>query len=117
MKKKYYYHGRSVLPTQSRVDPKHLDSNWLLDTWDKEGNLKKVIFYLVKFTYGPTKGYRLISSFGGIDKIGTSHEYMHDQTLKQLGYGETVAAFNITDLYYKLPAFVGKKSVALWVYK
>ena len=106
--------GDAVLPTGSRVSPKNPYSNQFIRVWTSNMDIKKIIFYLVKFsdTYGPIKGYRLISSFGSLGfKVGEKRYYNHDQTMASLGSGKIVAILKVKDLT-KL-----KKPVALWVYK
>ena len=113
-----YRYGDAVLPTGSRINPNDPSSNWLIQSWTKY-DIKKVVFYLVKFyPYNPTKGYRLISSFGSLGfRVGEDRDYRHDQTNSSLGQGKIVAILNINTLK-NIPKYTGSnRSIALWVYK
>ena len=111
MRHSYLRHrGDAVLPTGSSINPKYPETNWLIQSWQKD--LRRIVFYLVKFTGGPTTGYRLVSSFGSLGfKVGSTREYRHDQTMGWLGIGHIEAILKYPDLK-KL-----SKPVPLWVYK
>ena len=114
---RFIHYGDAVLPTGSKINPKNPYSNWLVQSWAKD--IRKITFYLVKFyPYEPTKGYRLISSFGSLGfRVGEDRKYQHDQTLANLGRGRIVATLKINTLK-EIPKYTkSTKPIALWVYK